>query len=82
MIKKGAIVIDIGINRVALLDDKGKPVLNEKGKPKKKTVGDVEFDKAKEVCAYISPVPGGVGPLTVTMLIRNTVECAKLQKGQ
>jgi len=44
-----------------------------------KTVGDVEFEKAKEICSYISPVPGGVGPLTVTMLIKNTVECAKWQ---
>ena len=79
MIKPGAIVIDIGINRVPLLDGKGDPVLNDKGKPKKKTVGDVEFDKAKEVASFISPVPGGVGPLTVTMLIRNTVECAKNQ---
>ncbi|MBN3038197.1 MAG: bifunctional 5,10-methylenetetrahydrofolate dehydrogenase/5,10-methenyltetrahydrofolate cyclohydrolase [Candidatus Omnitrophica bacterium] len=80
MIKEGAIVIDIGINRVPMLDEKGKPVLNEKGKPKKKTVGDVEFEAAKEICSYISPVPGGVGPLTVTMLIKNTLECAKLQK--
>lgn len=77
MIKQGAIVIDIGINRVPVLDKDGKPVLNEKGKPKKKTVGDVEFEKAKGVCSYISPVPGGVGPLTVTMLIRNTVSCAQ-----
>lgn len=80
MIKKGAILIDIGINRVPVLDEKGNPVLDEKGKPKKKTVGDVEFDKAKEVCSYISPVPGGVGPLTVAMLIRNTLECVKLQQ--
>ncbi len=79
MIKKGAIVIDVGINRVPVLDEKGKPVLNNQGKPKKKTVGDVEFEGAKQVCSYISPVPGGVGPLTVTMLLKNTVECAKLQ---
>jgi len=79
MIKEGAIVIDIGINRVPVLDENGNPVLNDKGKPKKKTVGDVEFDAAKEKCSYISPVPGGVGPLTVVMLIKNTVACAKLQ---
>lgn len=80
MLKPGAIVIDIGINRVPLLNEKGGKVLDEKtGKPKMKTVGDVEFEKAKEVCSYISPVPGGVGPLTVTMLIKNTVECAKRQ---
>ena len=77
MLKTGAIVIDVGINRVPVLDEEGRPVLNEKGKPKKKTVGDVEFEGAKEVCSYISPVPGGVGPLTVTMLLRNTVECAR-----
>ena len=80
MLKEGAIVIDVGINRVPLLDKNGNPVLNEKGKPKKKTVGDVEFAGAKENCSYISPVPGGVGPLTVTMLIKNTVECAKKLK--
>ena len=44
-----------------------------------KTVGDVEFDKAKEVAGYITPVPGGVGPMTVAMLLRNTVEAAKAQ---
>ncbi|MFC1632102.1 bifunctional 5,10-methylenetetrahydrofolate dehydrogenase/5,10-methenyltetrahydrofolate cyclohydrolase [Candidatus Omnitrophota bacterium] len=82
MIKPGAIVIDIGINRVPLLDENGQPVLNEKGRPKKKTVGDVEFEGAKEICSYISPVPGGVGPLTVTMLIKNTVYCAKLVRSR
>lgn len=80
MVKEGAIVIDIGINRVPLLDEKGNPVLNEKGKPKKKTVGDVVFEEAAEKASYISPVPGGVGPLTTAMLLKNTVECAKAQK--
>ncbi|MFH1867759.1 MAG: bifunctional 5,10-methylenetetrahydrofolate dehydrogenase/5,10-methenyltetrahydrofolate cyclohydrolase [Candidatus Omnitrophota bacterium] len=80
MIREGAIVIDIGINRVPVLDEKGNPVLNDKGKPKKRTVGDVEFEEAEKVCSYISPVPGGVGPLTVAMLIRNTLECVKLQQ--
>lgn len=59
-IKEGAVVIDVGINRVG-----------------KNIVGDVEFDKAKEKAAYITPVPGGVGPLTVTMLMRNVVEAFK-----
>ena len=77
MIKEGAIVIDIGINRVPVLDEKGNPVLNEKGKPRKKTVGDVVFEEAAEKASYISPVPGGVGPLTTAMLLKNTVECAK-----
>jgi methylenetetrahydrofolate dehydrogenase (NADP+)/methenyltetrahydrofolate cyclohydrolase len=62
-IKEGAIVIDVGINRVA-----------------DKIVGDVEFEGAEKRAAQITPVPGGVGPLTVTMLMRNLVEAAKLQK--
>ncbi|MCD5402154.1 bifunctional 5,10-methylenetetrahydrofolate dehydrogenase/5,10-methenyltetrahydrofolate cyclohydrolase [candidate division NPL-UPA2 bacterium] len=79
MVKEGAIVIDIGINRVPVLDEKGNPVFNEKGKPKKKTVGDVVFEEAAERASYLSPVPGGVGPLTTAMLLKNTVECAKAQ---
>lgn len=61
-IKEGAIVIDVGINRV-----------------EKKIVGDVEFEKAAERASYITPVPGGVGPLTVAMLMRNVVTAFKLQ---
>ena len=63
-IKEGAIVIDVGINRVG-----------------DKIVGDVEFQAAEKRAAWITPVPGGVGPLTVTMLMRNLVEAAKLQEG-
>jgi len=77
MIKPGAIVIDIGINRVPELGPDGKPVLDNKGRPKMKTVGDVDFEKAKEVAGYITPVPGGVGPMTVAVLLRNTVEAAR-----
>ena len=80
MIKPGAIVIDIGINRVKQIGPDGKPVLNKKGKPKKVTVGDVDFDNAREVAGHITPVPGGVGPMTVAMLLRNTVEAAKAQR--
>ncbi len=76
-IKEGAIVIDVGINRVKVLDANGKPVLNRQGKPTMKTVGDVEFEVAAERAGYITPVPGGVGPMTVVMLLRNTVEAAK-----
>ncbi|RLE10914.1 bifunctional 5,10-methylenetetrahydrofolate dehydrogenase/5,10-methenyltetrahydrofolate cyclohydrolase [Candidatus Aerophobetes bacterium] len=61
-VKEGAIVIDVGINRVG-----------------GKIVGDVEFDVARERASYITPVPGGVGPVTTAMLLRNTVEAAKLQ---
>ena len=78
MIKPGAIVIDVGINRVKELDAQGNPILNVNGKPKMKTVGDVEFAKAKEIASYITPVPGGVGPVTVVMLLRNTVEALKI----
>lgn len=63
-IKEGAIVIDVGINKVG-----------------DKIVGDVEFEKASQIAGFITPVPGGVGPLTVTMLMKNTVEAFKLQRG-
>jgi methylenetetrahydrofolate dehydrogenase (NADP+)/methenyltetrahydrofolate cyclohydrolase len=61
MIKPGAVVIDVGMNR----DAEGA------------LCGDVDFDTAKEVAAYISPVPGGVGPMTITMLLANTIEAAE-----
>jgi methylenetetrahydrofolate dehydrogenase (NADP+)/methenyltetrahydrofolate cyclohydrolase len=77
MVKEGVIVIDIGINRVPVTDGQGKPVLNEKGKPKKKIVGDVDFEGIKDKASFITPVPGGVGPMTTTMLLYNTVESAK-----
>ena len=63
MVKKGAVVIDVGINRV-----------------EGKIVGDVEFESAQERASFITPVPGGVGPLTVTMLLRNLLEASKLQQ--
>src|SRR3990167_5627019 len=78
IVGRGAIVIDVGINRVKELDAQGNPILNVNGKPKMKTVGDVEFATAKEVASYITPVPGGVGPVTVVMLLRNTVEALKI----
>jgi methylenetetrahydrofolate dehydrogenase (NADP+)/methenyltetrahydrofolate cyclohydrolase len=62
-IKEGAVVVDVGINRLG-----------------EKIVGDVEFERAKEKAAYISPVPGGVGPLTVVMLMKNVVEAFKRQR--
>jgi len=61
-IKKGAIVIDVGINQVG-----------------EKLVGDVEFESAKARASYITPVPGGVGPVTVVMLMKNAIEAYKLQ---
>lgn len=65
IVKAGAVVIDVGINRV--IGDDGK----------KHTVGDVDFEGVKSVAGYISPVPGGVGPMTVSMLLRNTVQAAE-----
>jgi methylenetetrahydrofolate dehydrogenase (NADP+)/methenyltetrahydrofolate cyclohydrolase len=68
-IKPGAVVIDVGTNRV---DDP----TTEKGY---RLAGDVAFNEAKEVAGWISPYPGGVGPMTITMLLRNTVRAAKIQ---
>jgi len=68
-IKPGAIVIDVGTNRVSLPDGKTK------------LYGDVAFEEAKEVAAAISPVPGGVGPMTIAMLLANTLEAAKRRAG-
>ena len=62
MIKDGAVVVDVGINR---LDDGS-------------LVGDVEFDKVSEVASYITPVPGGIGPMTIAMLVNNVAKAAKL----
>jgi methylenetetrahydrofolate dehydrogenase (NADP+)/methenyltetrahydrofolate cyclohydrolase len=65
-VKQGAIVVDVGINRVSLPDGS------------KKTVGDVDFDAVSPKAAYITPVPGGVGPMTVAMLLKNTLRSAEL----
>ncbi len=81
MIKPGAVVIDIGINRVPKLDDSGKPVIDEKGKAVKVTVGDVDFDAAQSIAGWITPVPGGVGQMTVAMLMSNTIRAAQVQFG-
>lgn len=64
-IKPGAAVIDVGMNRL----------------PEKRLVGDVEFESASRRAAYITPVPGGVGPMTITMLLWNTLEAAKRSAG-
>lgn len=64
MVKPGAVVIDVGINRIAGPDGKAM------------TVGDVAFDEVLPIAGWLSPVPGGVGPMTVAMLLRNTVDAA------
>lgn len=71
MVKEGVVVIDVGVNRV---DDE----TTEKGY---RLVGDVDFENIKEKAKAISPVPGGVGPMTITMLMKNTVRAAKLAHG-
>lgn len=68
-IKPGALVIDVGINRIVKPDGKGK------------LVGDVDFAEAAKVASAITPVPGGVGPMTIACLLKNTVEAALMQKG-
>jgi len=71
-LKEGAVVIDVGINSVDLPPEEVK-----EGKKSYKLVGDVDFDDAKDKCSMITPVPGGVGPMTIAMLLRNTVNSCK-----
>ncbi len=74
-IKPGACVIDVGVNRV------GEKKSEKTGKMIPILKGDVDFDAAKEIAGAITPVPGGVGPMTITMLMKNTVKSAKLHAG-
>ena len=71
MVKDGAVVIDVGVNRV-------EDATKKKGY---RLVGDVDFEAVKEKASLITPVPGGVGPMTITMLLYNTVESAKIAAG-
>lgn len=66
MVKEGAVIIDIGINK------------NSDGK----LVGDVDFEKVSKKCSYITPVPGGVGPMTISMLLSNTLKAAKAHSAE
>jgi len=70
MVKQGAVVIDVGVNRIGMTPE-----------GKAKLCGDVDFDGVKEKAGAITPVPGGVGPMTITMLMMNTVKAAKLAAG-
>jgi methylenetetrahydrofolate dehydrogenase (NADP+)/methenyltetrahydrofolate cyclohydrolase len=70
MVKEGAVVIDVGVNRIGT---------TESGKAK--LCGDVDFEPIKEKASAITPVPGGVGPMTITMLMVNTVRAAKMSRG-
>ncbi len=66
MVKPGAVVIDVGINRIV-----------DAGTGRKRTVGDVAFEEVRAVASWLSPVPGGVGPMTVAMLLHNVIEAAE-----
>jgi len=70
MVKEGVVVIDVGVNRIGM-SESGKAIL----------AGDVDFDGVKEKAKAITPVPGGVGPMTITMLMANTIRAAKLAAG-
>ncbi|MGO8990978.1 MAG: bifunctional 5,10-methylenetetrahydrofolate dehydrogenase/5,10-methenyltetrahydrofolate cyclohydrolase [bacterium] len=70
MVKQGAVVIDVGVNRIGMTPE-----------GKAKLCGDVDFEGVKEKASAITPVPGGVGPMTITMLMLNTVKAAKLAAG-
>lgn len=74
-IKPGACVIDVGVNRV------GEKISEKTGKKIAILKGDVDFDAAKEIAGYITPVPGGVGPMTITMLMKNTLKSFKFNLG-
>jgi methylenetetrahydrofolate dehydrogenase (NADP+)/methenyltetrahydrofolate cyclohydrolase len=74
-IKPGACVIDVGVNRV------GEKISEKTGKKIAILKGDVDFEAAKEVAGYITPVPGGVGPMTITMLMKNTLKALKSKLG-
>jgi methylenetetrahydrofolate dehydrogenase (NADP+)/methenyltetrahydrofolate cyclohydrolase len=64
MVRPGAVVVDVGMNRL----------------PDGSLAGDVDFDAVRQVASAITPVPGGVGPMTITMLLNNTLEAARLQQ--
>ncbi len=70
MVKDGVVVIDVGVNRIGKTDE-GKAIL----------AGDVDFEAVEQKASAITPVPGGVGPMTITMLLKNTIESAKMAAG-
>jgi len=70
MVKEGVVILDVGVNRIGMTPE-GKAIL----------AGDVDFEAVKEKASYITPVPGGVGPMTITMLMKNTVQAAKVAAG-
>ena len=78
MVADGAVVIDVATNYIpAGFDEAGEPLKDERGEIALKSVGDVDFQGAMRRASAITPVPGGVGPVTVAMLLKNTIACAK-----
>ena len=71
MVREGAVVIDVGVNRI-------EDIASGKGY---RLVGDVDFDRVAQKASLITPVPGGVGPMTIAMLMHNTVRAARMQHG-
>jgi len=72
-LKPGAVVIDVGMNSI--------PITKPDGTEGSKLVGDVDFEEAKEISSAITPVPGGVGPMTIACLLRNTLDSSKRRQG-
>jgi methylenetetrahydrofolate dehydrogenase (NADP+)/methenyltetrahydrofolate cyclohydrolase len=68
MVKDGVVIIDVGVNRISADNEKGY-----------RLVGDVAFDEVSQKAAAITPVPGGVGPMTIAMLLKNTLKAVKIQ---
>jgi methylenetetrahydrofolate dehydrogenase (NADP+)/methenyltetrahydrofolate cyclohydrolase len=70
-VKDGVCVIDVGVNRIGISEKTGKAIL----------AGDVDFESVSQKASFITPVPGGVGPMTITMLMKNTVMAGKMAAG-
>ncbi len=82
MVKPGAIVVDVGVNQAAVLDGSGNPVLDERGRPRRRTVGDVAFEEVRRVAGAVTPVPGGVGAVTNLLLMKNVIRAATAMAGR
>jgi methylenetetrahydrofolate dehydrogenase (NADP+)/methenyltetrahydrofolate cyclohydrolase len=81
MLKPGCVVIDIGIKQVPQLDAAGRPMHAADGTPLFRIAGDADLESVRDVAGWLTPVPGGVGPVTVAMLTHNCIVAARLQAG-